>query len=544
MKRITTFLLAATLCTGVQAQTANYNVAPLPKTIKAVEKSDYLLNAETRIVCTQPDGDLMRDAMFLQEYIQDLTGLCPAILTGDKKEAKGNIWLVVDQKNVPAKEGYRISISDKGVVISGQTAAGIFYGIQTLRKSLPIVKQKDGKAVVTLPGTTIDDEPRFGYRGMMLDCCRHFFSVEFVKRYIDMMALHGMNRFHWHLTEDQGWRMAIDRYPLLTSVGAWRNQTVIGRNTGIYDGQRYGGFYTKKEMKDIVKYAADRYITVIPEIDMPGHMLAALAAYPELGCTGGPYQVLQTWGVYADILCAGNEKVFQFVENVLDEVIDIFPSEYIHIGGDEAPRDRWKVCPKCQQRIKDEGITAGNGQSAEARLQGYFTKRVQKYLSTKGKKIIGWDELLECNVDTTATIMSWRGAQPGAEAAKLNHDVIMAPNSFCYFDYYQTDKQWNEPQLIGGNVPIEKTYSLEPVAEDIPEGLQRHIIGVQANLWTEYIGAEELVEYQVLPRMAALAEVQWMEKGRRDFEAFKQRATHMRDIYHLYGWTVAPHLWR
>ncbi|MBQ7470851.1 MAG: beta-N-acetylhexosaminidase [Prevotella sp.] len=535
-KGLLCFVLGSFLVVELPAQTADYNVAPLPKTITAVEKSDYLLTANTRIVCSQPDDNLMRDAMFLQEYIQEMTGLRPAIITGDKKDAKGNIWLTIDPKTVKAEEGYRISVTDKGVVLSGRTAAGIFYGIQTLRKSLPIVEKKDDKAVVILPGATIDDEPRFGYRGMHLDCCRHFFSVDFVKQYLDMMALHGMNRFHWHLTEDQGWRMAIDKYPLLTSVGSWRDQTVIGRNSGIYDGQRYGGFYTKKEMKDIVKYAADRYITVIPEVDMPGHMLAALAAYPELGCTGGPYKVLQTWGVYADILCAGNEKVFRFVEDVLDEVIEVFPSEYIHIGGDEAPRDRWKVCPKCQQRIKDEGITAGNGQSAEARLQGYFTKRIQKYLTSKGKKIIGWDELLECDVDTTATIMSWRGAKPGAEAAKLNHDVIMAPNDYCYFDYYHLEQDRNAMTLIGGFVPIEKVYSLEPVADDVPEALQRHIIGVQANLWTEYIGAEELVEYQVLPRMAALAEVQWMEKGQRDFEAFQPRLKRITDIYRMYGW--------
>ena len=349
---------------------------------------------------------------------------------------------------------------------------------------------------------------------------------------------------HWHLTEDQGWRFESKKYPKLTTIGAWRTGTVIGRNAPIDDGQRHGGYYTQEECREIVQYAADRYITIIPEIDMPGHMLAALASYPELGCTGGPYEVEHTWGVFPDVLCPGKEKTFKFVEDILDEVIAIFPSEYIHIGGDECPRDRWKVCPNCQKRITDEGIVAEGKQSKEDRLQGYFTKRVEQYLHKKGKKLIGWDELLGCNVDATATIMSWRGAEPGAQAAKLGHDVIMTPNKPMYFDHYQTDKQWNEPLSIGGNSTVADVYGFEPIAADLTAEEGRHILGVQANVWTEYIGANQHVEYQILPRMAALAEVQWMQPEQKDFDAFKQRVTRLKAIYDMHHWVVAPHLFR
>ena len=327
-------------------------------------------------------------------------------------------------------------------------------------------------------------------------------------------------------------------------MGAWRSGTVISRNTPIEDGIRHGGFYTQEECREIVKYAADRYITVIPEIDMPGHMLGALAAYPELGCTGGPYEVQRRWGVFADILCAGKEKTFQFVQDVLDELISIFPSEYIHIGGDESPRSRWKECPLCQKRIQDEGIKAENGQSKEDRLQGYFTKRVEKYLASKGKKIIGWDELLGCDVDQSATIMSWTGAEPGAKGAKLGHDVIMTPNGVMYFDYYQTKQTWNEPLSIGGCSTVEDVYQFEPVAADLTPEQAQHILGVQANLWGEYIAYPSQIQYQVLPRMAALAEVQWMQPQDKNFDEFKARVTRLCEIYRLHHWAVAPHLWR
>lgn len=533
-------MMTLALALGLTAAAANtdYRVVPLPREIAAAKGGAYRLNGVTRIVY-QGDADMERNATFLAEYIAEKTGMKLTTAVADKKNQRGNIVLRTDAKMKEA-EGYRIEVSARGITISGATAQGVFYGIQTLRKSLPVLAQAEE---VTLPAVVINDAPRFAYRGMHLDCSRHFFSADFVKQYIDMLALHNMNRFHWHLTEDQGWNIEIKKYPRLTEVGAWRSGTTVGRNSDVDDHVRYGGFYTQEQVRDIVKYAADRYITIIPEIDMPGHMLAALAAYPELGCTGGPYEVGHYWGVYRDILCGGNPKTYQFIKDVLDEICDLFPSEYIHIGGDEAPKMRWEKCPKCQQMISDKGIVAGNKQSKEDRLQGYFATEVQKYLAAKGRKIIGWDELLECNVDQSATIMSWRGAEPGAQAAALGHDVIMTPNSHAYFDYYQTSNNHNEPLLIGGDLPIEKTYRFEPIPEGTPAEAGKHILGVQGNLWSEYIVSESLAEYQVLPRMGALSEVQWMQPAQKDFKNFVQRVECLRAIYELKGYTYAKHLW-
>ena len=542
MRKLTvSFIMLALLCmTSAFAQTADYNVVPRPQTITFAKAGTFLLDATKLVIYPAGNTDMERNAKFLAEYIKEMTQINVATAVQDKKNKKGNISLAINPK-ITHEEGYTITVDKNGVTIAGATAAAVFRGIQTLRKSLPIVKDETS---VSLPFVAIADEPRFAYRGMHLDCARHFFPLQVVKDYIDMIALHGMNKFHWHITEDQGWRIEIKKWPRLTTVGAWRSGTVISRNSPIDDGVRHGGFYTQDECREIVRYAADRYITVIPEIDMPGHMLGALAAYPELGCTGGPYEVEHHWGVFADILCAGKEKTFQFVQDVLDEVIDIFPSEYIHIGGDESPRSRWKACPLCQKRIQEEGIKEGNGQSKEDRLQGYFTKRVEKYLTSKGKRIIGWDELLGCDVEKSATIMSWRGADPGAESAKQGHDVIMTPNAYLYFDYYQTKDTWNEPLGIGGFVPVEKVYEFEPVAKDLTSEQAKHILGVQANLWGEYIAYPSHIQYMVLPRMAALAEVQWMQPENKNFDEFKERVTRLREIYRLHHWAVAPHLWK
>ena len=542
MRKLTvSFFMLALLCmTSAFAQTADYNVVPRPQTITLAKAGTFLLDATKLVIYPAGNTDMERNAKFLAEYIKEMTQINVATAVQDKKNKKGNISLAINPK-ITHEEGYTITVDKNGVTIAGATAAAVFRGIQTLRKSLPIVKDETS---VSLPFVAIADEPRFAYRGMHLDCARHFFPLQVVKDYIDMIALHGMNKFHWHITEDQGWRIEIKKWPRLTTVGAWRSGTVISRNSPIDDGVRHGGFYTQDECREIVRYAADRYITVIPEIDMPGHMLGALAAYPELGCTGGPYEVEHHWGVFADILCAGKEKTFQFVQDVLDEVIDIFPSEYIHIGGDESPRSRWKACPLCQKRIQEEGIKEGNGQSKEDRLQGYFTKRVEKYLTSKGKRIIGWDELLGCDVEKSATIMSWRGADPGAESAKQGHDVIMTPNAYLYFDYYQTKDTWNEPLGIGGFVPVEKVYEFEPVAKDLTSEQAKHILGVQANLWGEYIAYPSHIQYMVLPRMAALAEVQWMQPENKNFDEFKERVTRLREIYRLHHWAVAPHLWK
>ena len=530
MKKIIIIMASLLLTTTLFAENkADYRVVPLPESIVMVNKTPFLLSSQTAIVVPPGNEDLFRDGKFLAEYIGETTGIRLSVTSVKSKNA---IHLDLNKK-ITNKEGYTLLVDHKGVTISGQTPAGVFYGIQTLRKSLPVDTTLTS---IDLPAVKISDAPRFTYRGMMLDCGRHFFPISFIKKYIDLLALHNMNVFHWHLTEDQGWRIEIKKYPKLTEIGSHRDQTVIGRNSDVYDGTPYGGYYTQEQAREIVKYAADRYITVIPEIDMPGHMLAALASYPELGCTGGPYKVGQSWGVFKDVLCVGNPKVYTFVEDVLDEILAIFPSKYIHIGGDETPTDRWSHCPKCQKVMEDNHLTLNT-------LQGYFTNRIEKYLNSKGRIMIGWDEILGGHPNKSAVVMSWRGAEPGTQAAKLGHDVIMSPTDNDYFDHYQTNNTWNEPLLIGGYLPVEKTYSFEPYADPKDTEANKHILGVQANLWSEYITCPQLAEYQTLPRMAALSEVQWMQPQAKNFQDFKNRSIKMKDLYDAYGLTYARYLW-
>ena len=512
---------------------ADYNVIPLPQEVTLTQKGAFVLTGATPIVYPEGDEQLKNDAQFLSDYIADVTALR---LTTTSAKVKNAITLRLNKK-VQGKEGYVITVDKKGVVIEGATAAGVFYGVQTLRKSIPVDKSL---TEVTLPAVMLKDAPRFGYRGVMLDCARHYFPVKFVKQFIDLIAMHNMNVFHWHLTDDQGWRIEVKKYPGLAKIGSVREKTVLGHNSDVFDDTPYGGYYTQEEAREIVKYAADRFITVIPEIDMPGHMIAALAAYPDMGCTGGPYKVSPIWGIMPDVLCLGNEKTYQFCEDVLSEMMDIFPSEYIHLGGDETPNVRWKECPKCKALMAKENLTPG-------KLQGYFTNRIEKFVNSKGRRIIGWDEILDGDINQSATIMSWRGTAPGARGAKMGHDVIMSPSSHVYFDYYQTrqgESQWEEPLLIGGNLPIERTYSLEPVPEGADAETASHIIGVQGNLWTEYIAGPSLAEYQVLPRMGALSEVQWRPQGQKDFENYKVRQTRMLKLYDAYGLVYAKHMWK
>ena len=542
---LTTLMLMLSCFIARGAEKADYaQVIPQPRSVNMQKGAPFLLQSSTVITYTA-GNDMQRNATFLSQWINELTGVKLGV-QATKGKAKSVISLVIDPKakDINNTEGYAINITNKGIVVRGKTAAGVFYGCQTLRKTMPTLKNADGTAVIEMPAVAITDEPRFEYRGMHLDCSRHFYKASFVKQYIDMIALHNMNRFHWHLTDDQGWRFAVDKYPKLATVASQRNGTMLGRCPNVIDHTPYGGYYTDEEIKDIIKYAADRYITIIPEVDMPGHMMAVLAAYPELGCTGGPYETAMRWGIFEDILCAGNPKSYEFLEAVLDKVCDLFPSRYIHIGGDEAPRTRWEKCPKCQAIIAKEGIVAKDGHSKEALLQGYLTHKVQAYLEAKGRRIIGWDELLGCDVDTTATIMSWRGSEPGAKGAKLGHDVIMTPMPHCYFDFYQTKDIRNEPVAIGNFLDVAKVYAMQPVADGLSPEAAKHIIGVQANVWTEYITCPEYVEYMILPRMAALAEVQWMPESQKNFDAFKKRITSFRSIYDHYGWTVAPHLWK
>ena len=542
---LTTLMLMLSCFIARGAEKADYaQVIPQPRSVNMQKGAPFLLQSSTVITYTA-GNDMQRNATFLSQWINELTGIKLGV-QATKGKAKSVISLVIDAKakDINNTEGYAINITNKGIVVRGKTAAGVFYGCQTLRKTMPALKNADGTAVIEMPAVAITDEPRFGYRGMHLDCSRHFYKASFVKQYIDMIALHNMNRFHWHLTDDQGWRFAVDKYPKLATIASQRNGTMLGHCPNVIDHTPYGGYYTDEEIKDIIKYAADRYITIIPEVDMPGHMMAVLAAYPELGCTGGPYETAMRWGIFEDILCAGNPKSYEFLEAVLDKVCDLFPSRYIHIGGDEAPRTRWEKCPKCQAIIAKEGIVAKDGHSKEALLQGYLTHKVQAYLEAKGRRIIGWDELLGCDVDTTATIMSWRGSEPGAKGAKLGHDVIMTPMPHCYFDFYQTKDIRNEPVAIGNFLDVAKVYAMQPVADGLSPEAAKHIIGVQANVWTEYITCPEYVEYMILPRMAALAEVQWMPESQKNFDAFKKRITSFRSIYDHYGWTVAPHLWK
>lgn len=540
MKTTRLLLSVWLLCTGliiVSAQgSADYQVVPLPDKICMQKGKPFVLDNTTTIFLASGDESLAPEARFLQEYVEDNTGIRLQHGTSNKLNA---ITLRLD-KNIPSAEGYRVTINQKGIIISGATAAGVFYGIQMLRKALPCDTVYQS---ISLAPVDINDAPRFGYRGMHLDVCRHFFGIDFVKEYIDLLVLHNMNTLHFHLTDDQGWRMEIKKYPKLTAVGANRTGTVLGCNSDVDDHLPYGGYFTQEQLREIVNYAAKRHITVIPEIEMPGHTLAILASYPEYGCTGGPYEVGHKWGIYSDILCAGKEETFNFLEDILDEVMDIFPSKYIHIGGDEAPKSKWEKCERCQQRIREEGIKATDKQSAENLLQGYFTRRINAYLMQHGRKLIGWDEIAECGIDTTATVMSWRGVEPGIMAAKMGHDVIMAPTTYCYFDTYQTADTYFEPKLIGGNISVEMVYGFEPVSEAVAPEDARHILGVQANLWTEYIPVKQLAEYQILPRMAALSEVQWLAPANKDYQRFRQRLDKLTQLYRKYGFTYALHNW-
>jgi len=443
-------------------------------------------------------------------------GLSKAAVDG---KMKGFVFL---KDGAMGPEEYSIDITKKNCVVKANGKNGFLYAIQTLKQLTdPAVysDEIDPAQKFMFPAVSIKDKPRFAYRGMHLDCARHFFSVEEVKKYLDVMAIYKLNRLHWHLTEDQGWRIEIKKYPKLTQIGAFRNGTMVGKDFSSNDGVRYGGYYTQDQIREVVAYAESLGIVIIPEIDLPGHMLGALAAYPELGCTGGPYEVWTKWGVSDQVMCPGKENMFTFLEDVFTELMELFPSEYIHIGGDECPKTEWEKCPACQARIKALGIKGDSKHTAEQYLQSYVTARVQKFLNDHGRKIIGWDEVLEGELAPGATVMSWRGVQGGIQASAMGFDVIMTPNTYCYFDYYQSEDQKQEPLAIGGNLPIEKVYGYEPF-EGLNAEQQKHILGVQANLWTEYIGTNEYLEYMLLPRMCALSEIQWCDPKAKNFERF------------------------
>lgn len=526
-------------CDTSERVEADYrNVIPLPHEIVMVDGNSFVVEKDTRILYPEDNVLLERNAQFLARYIEETTGRRLKVEPGQGGNDENVIMLGLDA-SIDNPEGYELTVLPDRVTIKGQAANGVFYGLQTLRKSVPAIAY--GSDII-LPAAVIKDAPRFAYRGMMLDVGRHFFSVDFVKRYIDLLAMHNMNYFHWHLTEDQGWRIEIKKYPRLTEIGSIRKETGIGASRTEFDGKPYGGFYTQDEIREIVKYAQERYVTVIPEIDLPGHMLAALAAYPELGCTGGPYEVACHWGVFPDVLCLGNEKTYEFLEGVLAEVIELFPSKYIHIGGDEAPRTRWEMCPKCQGLAKKEGLRTDRKHSTEDRLQSYCMKRIERYLNERGRQIIGWDEILEGDVAPNATVMSWRGIRGGIKAAKLKHDVIMTPNDYMYFDYYQSDDKAQEPLAMGSGVTVEKVYGFEPVATELEKEEKKYILGVQANMWTEYIATPEHVEYMMVPRIAALAEVQWMMPEEKDYQEFLKRLSSLVGFYKRESVNYAKHV--
>ena len=521
--------LLMTACSNQPTTVANYEVVPMPLEINTTQQASFLLKSGVTVYYPAGNEKMQRNAEFLASYVKAQTGIELQVQAGEG--GKGGIVLQLGLAN-DNPEAYQLKVDASQVVISSPSEAGVFYGIQTLRKAVDVAEGSN----VELPAVEIKDQPRFGYRGMMLDVGRHFFSMDEIKTYIDMMALHNINRFHWHLSEDQGWRIEIKKYPKLTEIGSMRKETVIGHNSGKYDGKPYGGFYTQEQAKEIVAYAAERYITVIPEIDLPGHMQAALAAYPELGCTGGPYEVWTQWGVSDNVLCAGNDQTIQFIKDVLAEIVEIFPSEYIHVGGDECPKVKWSTCPKCQARIKALGLKSDNKHTKEERLQSYVIHEAEEFLNSKGRKMIGWDETLEGGLAPNATVMSWRGEAGGIEAAKQHHDVVMTPNTYLYFDYYQSKDTETEPMAIGGYLPIERVYSYEPMPKSLSPEEQKYIVGVQANLWTEQ------VQYMVLPRMAALSESQWCAPEKKNYEAFLQRVSRLVNIYAKNGWNYATHI--
>ena len=484
------------------------NLAIIPKPLHTtVRKGSFYITEKTTIHADENTFE----ANYLKNALELQTGLHLRIVSENSSES---IQLLVQKPltKIFNKEQYEIVVSDSKIIISAPTNQGVFYGIQSLLQVVPFEKKNE----IAIPLMNISDTPKYTWRGMHLDVCRHYFPISFIKKYIDYLAHYKMNTFHWHLTEDQGWRIEIKKYPKLTEIGAWRNGSMVGR----YDDQKiddikYGGFYTQEEIKEVVAYASQRHITIIPEIEMPGHALAALAAYPELSCTGGPFEVGKKWGVFDDVYCP-KEETFTFLENVLSEIITLFPSEYIHIGGDECPKTRWKNCVHCQKRIQEKGL------KDEHELQSYFIQRIEKFVNSKGRKIIGWDEILEGGLAPNAAVMSWRGTEGGIAAAKQKHYVVMTPGSHCYFDHYQ-GKPVNEPLAIGGFTSLEKVYTFNPIPKELNLEEQKYILGAQANVWTEYILTPEHVEYMIMPRMSALAEVLWGTANPENFLDFKTR---------------------
>ena len=566
MKRLflfsTLFIFLFSSVSADEVTAAKYDIIPLPKEVKvmctgfdqmfAIEDGNGISYDASNAECT-------RIAQFLQEWVKEEADL-KLQLTPDDKNAKIKLRLVspaapkgkkskkpvalTDQQ----KESYTMKVTEKGIELTAYEPVGLFRAAQTLRKSLP---EKNGLGLI-MPFAEITDQPRFSYRGVLLDCGRHFFSVEFIKQFLDVMALHGCNQFHWHLTEDQGWRFEVKALPDLAKKGSVREKTVIGPSRmRIYDNIPYGGYYTQEECCDVVKYAAERYINVVPEIDMPGHMQSALAVYPNLGCTGGPYVVAPHWGVMREVLCGGNPETLTFLKTVFGELCDVFPSPYIHIGGDECPKERWQKCPKCQAKIKELGLTdeskvaveggdnrgSQDGRSPENKLQSYINHEIEQFLASRGRSLIGWDEILAGGLSEGAIVMSWRGIKGGVAAAKQKHRVIMSPNVFAYLDHPQLKDYGKQPRTTDSYiVSCSKIYSFEPlVPEELSGEEGDYILGYQGNLWTEQVAYPEHALYQLLPRLASMCEVQWCKPEQKDFEGWKKRLPQLKKLYDKMG---------
>ena len=516
-------LLLLAGCTAKKVETGDFHVIPLPQEItESANSSPFVINSSTAVCYPAGNEKLERTARFLASYIKEMCGTEVKLTTS---EGKNQIVLGLDE-SIANPEGYEMAVTADRIALKGATEAGVFYGIQTLHKALPIT---GGEALASLPACTVKDYPRFGYRGFMVDVGRHYFPVSYLKEIIDMLALHNINYFHWHLTEDQGWRIEIKKYPKLTEIGSYRKETITAPGSGKYDGVPVSGFYTQEEAKEIVRYAAERFITVIPEVDMPGHMMAALASYPELGCTGGPYEIPTRFGVFEEVLCGGNEQTLQFAKDVLNEIMDIFPSEYIHIGGDECPKVRWKACPKCQAKIRELGLKSTPEHTKENQLQAYFMGEVEKVINARGRKMLGWDEILEGNPTKTSTVMAWTGVKAGIKSAQLQHKTIICPISHLYF----SNPGYNR---LKGVTSVARVYDFEPVADVLTPEERQNIIGAQGCIWTEWTKDSVKMEWQMMPRIAALSELQWTEPAKKNLDGFLKRLRHQLDIYNLYGY--------
>lgn len=540
MKRILFLFICPLLAVACNKRVvADYNVIPQVQNLSVKDGDVYVFDSSRNLVYDNQDS--RRSLELFAQDLEELVGIRPSVAAGTSEDAKDNVYFTLGLQD-GGKEAYTINVSSDGILVRAVAPEGIYRATRTLLKSVGTEKTSS----VEFPSAEVSDWPRFGYRGLMLDVSRHFSDVEMVKRTIDMLALHQLNIFHWHLTDDQGWRIEIKSHPELTEVGAWRDDTVVGRYLGgtdyPTDGKRHGGFYTQEQIREIVAYAKERYIEIIPEIDLPGHTSAVLAAYPQLGCEDKEYKVANRWGVISDVLCAGNPASLDLFKDIMDEVCDLFPGKYIHLGGDECVKDRWKVCPKCQKKIRELGLKDGSRYSKEDYLQSWFMGEVASFVQSKGKRVIGWDEILEGVPMDDSVIMSWRGTEGGITAARMGHDVVMTPTSDMYFDQSQTLASQLEEIPVGGFINVMKVYSYEPLPASLTPEQQKHILGCQANVWCEYMPEERIRQYQILPRLAALSEVQWTMPERKNYKDFLKRLPKMLSIYDRYGYNYAKHI--